>query len=164
MNKLKVLFLIFYFGFYIFILTLSMAVFYVFRPYSYVDNCSSYINCTNKNVKYPLGPSFVYCFGDKLDSYNSKKSRKLCEYGIMWDYQDTYKVNNKTNYRLNLIYQQESSWINAFLISSLTFIIGVIIIETFKTVLLKLVFKKIDPNDEYFFGQDILKILRYLID
>ncbi len=126
---------------YLVLTTLSVGVFFIFRPFILLDNSKSYLLCKN-NYRYFIGPNLVYSFDGKIDAYNDKKARKVCEYGIIRDYGDTFKTPS-LNYDFNPIYSQESSWSNAAFAFFLAFCLGAILIEvTFKAVSLLFLTKK----------------------
>lgn len=110
-----------YFLIFFILFSLSFTVFYLFRPYSYIDQSKSKIVCNNNKTIYDVGPTFFFAFERKLDPKTDKNVRKLCEYSIINDYQDTYKSPRKINYRLIPVYNQEGSWTDAFLISLVIF-------------------------------------------
>lgn len=124
------------------LITFSIGVFYVFRPFKFVDNSKSYLACKNNN-RYFIGPNLVYSFDGKIDTYNDKKARKVCEYGLIRDYGDQYKAPATINYIFNPVYSQESSWSNAAFAFFLALFTGAVLIEAgFKTVSLLFLAKK----------------------
>ena len=112
------------------VFSIAMAVFYLYRPYSFIDHSSTKIVCNKNNVGYDIGPSFFYVFAEKIDPLTDKNVRKLCEYSIINDFGDTYKTPAKVNYHLEAIYEQEGSWGDVILLSSTVFFLGLIIINS----------------------------------
>ena len=116
------------------VISTSIGAFYIFQPFKFIDNSKSYLLCQNNN-KFFIGPNLVFTFTGLLDSYNDKKARKLCEYGLIRDYADTLKTPPAVNYDFTPVYSQESSWSNAAFAFFLAFSLGAILIKsTFKTV------------------------------
>ena len=130
---------------YLILIFFSLGVFYIFRPFKLIDNSKSYLLCKN-NYRYFIGPNLVYSFDGRIDAYNDKKARKVCEYGIIRDYGDTFKTPS-LNYNFNPVYSQESSWSNAAFAFFLAFSLGAVLIEAnFKTVSLLVLIKKKIPQ------------------
>src|SRR3989338_10998377 len=126
---------------YLILIFFSLGVFYIFRPFKLIDNSKSYLLCKN-NYRYFIGPNLVYSFDGRIDAYNDKKARKVCEYGIIRDYGDNFKTPS-LNYNFNPVYSQESSWSNAAFAFFLAFSLGAVLIEAnFKTVSLLFLAKK----------------------
>ena len=119
-----------YFAFYLVLIELSLGVFFIFKPFTYVDNVSSYIVCNKSKLNFEIGPNFIYTFNGILDEFNDQKAKKLCEYGLIKDYADTLKTPAIQNYAFYPLYTVDSSWIDALVISFITFLAGVIMIET----------------------------------
>lgn len=99
-------------------------VFFIYRPYSYIDNIRSYITCNQTGEKFEIGPNLIYTFTGSLDGFNDKKARKLCQYGLIRDYADNLKTPSVKNYNFYPIYTKESNWIDDAVITSIIFIIG----------------------------------------
>ena len=127
---------------YLLLISSSLGVFYIFRPFKFIDNSKSYLLCQNNN-KFFIGPNLVFTFDGLLDSYNDKKARKLCEYSLIRDYADTLKTPPAVNYGFTPVYSQESSWSNTAFAFFLAFSLGAVLIEAnFKTVSLLFLAKK----------------------
>lgn len=109
---------------------ISIGIFFVFKPYSYVSNEKSYITCDKTGAKFDIGPNYVYTLENKLDLYNDKKTRKLCEYGIIRDYTDTRQTPLFKNYHFTPVWVTQSSWIDAFFMSISAFIFGFAVISS----------------------------------
>lgn len=124
----KKLILILYIALYIFLASFSLAVFRYFKPFTYIENNTSYVIC-DSGQKFQIGPNSIFAFNRTLDSYNDIKVRKLCQYQIIRDDINMYKTPDKINYRFSSIEVQQSSWINAVLALCLAFSVGSIIIE-----------------------------------
>jgi len=77
---------------------LLLASFVFFFPFSYIDNFNSYLYCQN-GQRYQAGSNFVYSIDGTIDRSNDIKARKLCEHGIILDYQDTYTTSKEINYQ-----------------------------------------------------------------
>jgi len=158
------IFLCFYFVYYLFLTSIVISVFLIYRPFVYVDNIHSYVICNNDGGKFEIGPNFIYTFNSYLDRNNDSKARKLCEYRLIRDYTNTINEPEKRNYVFYPVTIQESGWINALLVSITTFIIGTIIIETVRIIFFISVLRK-DFVDNYFnFGSKILKLLNGFIN
>lgn len=114
---------------YIILISIALGVFYVFRPYSYVDNSKSTVVCLKDGKSYEIGWNFIYTFEDKLDSFNDIKARKICEYQAIKDYGNTLNTPASVNYQFVPILIQESSWADAIFMFFATFIMGGILIE-----------------------------------
>ena len=106
------------------LISLSIGIFFIYRPFAYVDSVKSYIVCNQSKSTFEIGPNFIFAFTDILDEFNDKKARKLCKYGLVKDYADTLKTPGRQNYTFYPIYTTESSWIDAFVISFIAFIFG----------------------------------------
>lgn len=119
-----------YLTLYIILLSLSIGIFYVFKPFTYVDNNKSLITCSKDGRSFEAGWNFVYTFNKSLDSFNDAKARKLCQYNAIKDYADYYKTPATINYQFVPKYIQESSWGDALVMFFAFFILGLIIIET----------------------------------
>lgn len=117
------------------IAVISLAVFIIFKPYSYIDNNRSQIVCDKSSAAFDIGPNYIYTFETTLDDFNDKKARKLCEYGIIRDYQDFYKTPLAKNYLFRPTYSHESSWPDALLISTATFFLGAFVFELIKKMI-----------------------------
>lgn len=131
-----------YLASYFLLIAFSVSIFYVFQPFQFVDNSKSSLACKNNN-RYFIGPNLVYSFDGKIDAYNDKKARKVCEYGLIRDYKDEYKAPSSVNYIFNPVYSQESSWSNAAFAFFLAFSLGIVFIEVvFKSVSLLPLLKK----------------------
>lgn len=125
-------FSILYFILYVFVFLLAFAVFYNFRPYTYVDNAKSLVVCNKNGASFEIGWNFIYTFDQTLDSFNGIKARKLCEYNAIKDYGNTLKTPSEINYRFEPKYIRESSWADAIFMASATLILGIIFIEFVK--------------------------------
>lgn len=117
---------------YCILFSLSFTVFYILRPYRFVDHNSSKVICDKNNIRYEIGPNLLFIFNDKFDAQTDKNVRKLCEYAIINDYQDTYKTPSSINYQLDLAYEIDGGWENVLLVSLSLFGFGFALIERFK--------------------------------
>ena len=133
-------FLIFYVLAYCISIALCIGVFIIYRPYVYVDNITSSITCDTNGSSFETRPNFIYTFTDSLDTFNDKKARKLCEYGLIKDYSDSLKNLSSVNYVFKPIYIQESSWIDAVIAFFISFLICIACIE----IVRKIFFKKFE--------------------
>lgn len=145
---------------YFVLLAFSIGVFSLFQPFNLVDNSKSKLICKN-NYSYYIGPNLVFSFNARIDSYNDKKARKVCEYGIIRDYNDTFKTP-EMNYTFVPAYTQESSWLNAVFAAFLTIVTGTILIETSVKILTYLIYRK-DQISGIFFGKKVLRFMEFLI-
>ena len=145
---------------YLILISFSLGVFYVFRPFKFIDNSKSYLLCKN-NYRYFIGPNLVYSFNGRIDTYNDKKARKVCEYGIIRDYSDTFKTPS-LNYIFNPVYSQESSWFDAAFSFFLAIAVGTILTETIVKIITLSFFKK-NLTNSIFFGRQLLLFLGFLI-
>lgn len=112
------------------LISVSLFIFYLLLPFKFIDHNESKITCQKNNASYKLGPNLIFALDEKLDSLTDKNIRKLCEYAILNDYQDTYKTPTKINYHLELAYQQEGSWGDTVLISIGIFLLLSILFNT----------------------------------
>lgn len=126
-------FSVFYFISYVILISAALGIFYIFKPYTYIDNAASTVACKNGN-QYEIGWNFIYTFNDKLDDFNDVKARKVCEYGAIKDYGNTLKAPEAINYKLQPVYIQESSWADAIFMFFVTLIFGAITTETFRSI------------------------------
>lgn len=117
---------------YAFIISISLGVFYIFRPYSYIDSATSQIVCKKNYASFETGWNFIYTFDQTLDPFNDAKARKICEHNAIKDYGNTLKTPSEINYRFEPKYIQESSWLDAIFMASAILIIGIIFIEFVK--------------------------------
>lgn len=160
-NKLFPIFFALYLIAYVILASFSLAVFTIFRPFKYVDNVGSYLLCLNES-KYYSGPNLVFSFDGKLDSYNDKKARKVCQYGIIRDYKDEFKASDQINYDYHPVYMQESSISDAVLALLLTLLTGSIIIEAVMKLISYFIYKK--DVFAFLFGRRILNKFKYLLE
>lgn len=101
---------------------LSLFAFYTFIPYKFVDHENSRIICLNNHQSYTIGPNLFYLFSTEFDSNIDKNVRKLCEFGIINDFQDTYKTPNRQNYQLQIVQKYSNGWGDALLIGVSVFL------------------------------------------
>lgn len=127
----KPLFL-FYLLLYGILIGFSLSVFFIFKPFPYVDNDASQIVCTKSGGSFTIGPNYIYTFGSKLDSFNDAKARKLCEYGVIRDYGNTYQTPQRLNYRFKPVFVKDSSWGDSILMGVAVFLLGATFIEMIK--------------------------------
>lgn len=121
---------------------LFMYVFFIFRPFTYIDNDASQIVCTKSGGEFTIGPNYIYTFENKLDAFNDSKARKLCEYGVIRDYGNTYQTPRSLNYRFTPVFAKDSSWGDAILMGIAVFILGAALIESLKKGILFLTQEK----------------------
>ena len=121
------------FGLYLFFYSLLLAVvfgvFIVFRPFTYIDNDHSNVICRTDNAHYETSPNLIFLIDEHLDKLNDVKARKLCQYHIIRDYNNTYESPTHINYTLLPAIAYESSWINDIFVCLVTFFIGASLIE-----------------------------------
>lgn len=122
---------------YIILFSLSIGSFVLFRPFTYIDNDHSYVLCKSDNVRYELGPNYIFAVGEQLDPFNDAKARKLCEHKIIRDYNHSYPTPEKQNYTFLPAKFQDSSWLNAIFAFLITFFLGMGFIELFHFLFLK---------------------------
>lgn len=139
---------------YSFVVSLSICAFVIFRPFSHIDNNHSGVFCHTDKLTYETSPNLIFAVGDKLDPFNDKKVKKLCQYRITRDYGDIYKAPQKINYTFLPALMQESSWPNALFAGLMTFGFGSFVIE-----ILWKAFKK-----KSYFGSQIWNFFLYLIN
>ncbi|MBI4009310.1 hypothetical protein HY357_03685 [Candidatus Roizmanbacteria bacterium] len=130
----KKFFLVLYLLAYILLTSLSLAVFRLYKPYLYIENNTSYVIC-NDGSRFETGPNSIFSFDKKLDLFNEKKAKKLCQYKIIRDYGDMYKTSNEINYQFHPVEVEESSWITAILAFYIFFVSGAFVIEIIKRFL-----------------------------
>ena len=130
------MFKIIYIVLYVFFISISIGVFFIFKPFQYIDNQKSYLICTKDQSRFEIGPNLIYAFSRSLDSYNDKKARKLCEYKTIRDYADSQKTPETVNYKFYPVYTNESSWLNAIQAGVYTFIVLAFLIELTKKFIL----------------------------
>lgn len=122
---------------YVIIFSIAYSVFYIFKPYKYVDNATSKIICDKNSAQFDTGWNFVYTFNQQLDQFNDKKARKMCEYNVIKDYADTLKTPPAVNYRFVPQFTHESNWTDALIMFFAPLILGTIFIEAARNVLHK---------------------------
>lgn len=98
-------------------LTLAISVFFLFKPFTYLDNDTSSITCQNGGI-FIIGPNYIYSFEKNLDQFNDIKARKLCAFGVIRDYINYYKTPEQKNYQLKAAFNQNSSWGDAVIAAS----------------------------------------------
>lgn len=114
---------------YIVLISISLGILYIFKPYKYTDSATSLIICSKDSRSYEAGWNFIYSFDGKLDVFNDTKARKLCGYGIIKDYGNTVTAPPDVNYRFAPKYIQESSWPDAIFMFFATLIFGIMVIQ-----------------------------------
>lgn len=114
---------------YLLILSVAFGVFYIFKPYRFIDNDKSAIICSNNNSHFEIGWNFIYSFDGKFDAFNDIKARKLCEYGLIKDYGNTLKTPGEINYNFKPEFLTESNWGDALLMFAATVIFGIFLVE-----------------------------------
>lgn len=114
---------------YILIISLSIGAFWLFRPFQYIDNYESRVICNN-GVIYQTGPSVIFSTDGTIDTWNEKKTEKLCAYGMVLDYYDMYKAPGNVNYRFSPAYQTDSSWQQALFAFLVLSGLGILTIES----------------------------------
>ncbi len=114
---------------YTIVFSTSLFVFYIFKPFTYLDNAQSKIICNKNGAVFEIGWNFVYSFDGKLDAWNDIKARKICEYNAIKDYVNAVKTPQEVNYHFEPIYITESSWPDAIFMFVSTLIVGIIIAE-----------------------------------
>lgn len=145
---------IFKFLAYSLLLSLTLFVFVIFQPFSYIDNDHSNLMCQGNNVPYETSPNMIFLIDKKLDKSNDSKARKLCQYHIIRDYNNTYETPHTLNYTLLPAESIESSWLSDIFICLIVFLSGSLLIE--------FIAKKIDT--EHKIGTNkLVNLLRYLI-
>lgn len=97
--------------------------FYLLRPFTIIDHFKTKVVCNTNNATYEIGPNLIYIFDDKPDGRTEKNIRKLCEYAIINDYNDTYKTPENKNYRLATQYVSYGSWGDTVLITTIMIIV-----------------------------------------
>lgn len=142
-SKMK-LYLLIYAVFCCLVFCLSLGIFYIFKPYTYIDNAKFTLICKNGN-RYAGGWNFIYTFEDKLDSFNDIKARKICQYNAIKDYGNGLKTPDDVNYRFAPIFTQESSWPDAIFMFFAALIIGTIFIEALTPIFFSKLSKKQSP-------------------
>lgn len=160
-NKLFPLVFAIYLISYLILASCSLAVFMIFRPFKSIDNVNSNLACHNQS-QYKSGPNLVFSFNGKLDDYNDKKARKVCQYGIIRDYKDEYKASDKVNYDYHPVYIRESNLNDAVLALFLTLLTGSVIIEFLMKSFSYLVYQR-DAFD-FLFGRKILNKIKNLFE
>ena len=143
----------FYISIYSLLITLSFSISLFFMPFKYVDNDHSYISCFSDGRRYETSPNYIFALDDKLDSFNDIKARKLCEYKIISDYNNTYSTPASVNYEFLPVVFQDSSWLNVIFVFLLTFVIGSALLESMGKLL------KLKSS---FFGQSLFNIITEL--
>ncbi|OGK19851.1 hypothetical protein A3C23_04060 [Candidatus Roizmanbacteria bacterium RIFCSPHIGHO2_02_FULL_37_13b] len=117
-----------YYFLYLLLISVSAGVFFVFKPFKYINHIESSIYCFD-GKRYGANTIFMFSLDGKLDLFNDKKARKQCAYSIIFDYYDMYKTPNNINYRYVPVFSQESSLMEAFLAAFTFFLSGAMIIE-----------------------------------
>lgn len=135
---------------YLILISLSLGAFYIFKPYSFIDNEHSKIICKN-GAHYDIGPNYIFTLGNKLDAFNDRAARELCAYSVIRDYGNYYKTPPDVNYQFLPVYIKESSWGDAILVTLAAFLSGAAVIDG-----ITYVFKK---SARYRIGPKILQIL-----
>ena len=114
------------------VFSLATAAFFLFKPFNYIDNDQSAVLCDNGRALINIGPNYIYSFEDKLDSFNDIKTRKLCQFNTIRDYNDTYKTPETINYQFKPVYSQDSSWPDALLMASVVVLTAWLLIGFFE--------------------------------
>jgi len=152
MSKLKIVFLVLE---YVIVCILAVSFFYISRPYTIIDHNKSNIICTNSNKTYELGPNFFYLFGNTFDPLIDSNIRKLCEYEIINDYQNTFKTPDNVNYKISPVYIQEMQWGDTFLVAIVFIMLGIGMAELIQKQIMDPVSKK----KRYFFAAFVVSLV-----
>ncbi len=158
----KKLFTLLYITVYATLVALSFGAFIVFRPFMYVENNQSSIICTKDKHTYETAPNLIFAIDDVLDEFNDAKARKLCEFQIIHDYDNTFKTPIHKNYMFIPKKEQESSLFNGLFASGVVFILGAFIIELLFSGLQKVFTIRIYES-VYSIRSILKKIIDYLI-
>lgn len=126
-NKLKYPF---YLSSYSLLLSVIIAVFFILRPFSYIDNDRSNLICLIDKTINETGSNMIFMLDEHLNKPNDIKARKLCKYKIIRDYNNTYQTPTTINYTLIPKVAYESSWLNDIFICIVLFIFSSVIIES----------------------------------
>lgn len=121
--------LLIYYILYILLSAVAIASLMIFRPFPYVDNNQSYIQCFTDGIGYETSPNLIFALDTKLDSFNDSKARKLCAYHIISDYINMYQTPKEQNYMFLPAKLQDSSWLNAVFVGFVVFALGFLCIE-----------------------------------
>lgn len=116
------------------LISISLGAFIIFQPFRFVDNEKSQVICDKNGAAFDIGPNYVYAFGQTLDDFNDKKARKLCEYNIIRDYGDLYRIPDAVNYKFKPVFAKDSSWADATVIFVTSFLAGSLVIEIIKKI------------------------------
>ncbi len=126
-----------YYASYLVIFLFFFTALYIFRPYAITNYDKSKIVCQKNNLAYEFGPNLIFAIDHTLDPQTDKNVRKLCEYSIINDFQDTYKTPPQVNYRLEIANDTDGGWADTLLVSLSILCLGSIFIEFCKNKLAK---------------------------
>ncbi len=135
------IFIFLYLILYVILFSVAYSFFFIFKPYTYVDNATSKIICSKDSSQFDAGWNFVYTFDQQLDQFNDKKARKMCQYNAIKDYADTLKTPPAINYSFIPQFIQESNWADALIMFFAPLLLGAIIIEVIRVLLYKATLK-----------------------
>lgn len=111
---------------------------------------------------YQAGSNFIFSTDGKLDPFNDKKARKICDYSIIADYQDVYTTSKSVNYNFSPVNQQESNWIQAGIVFLMILCIGWLVIESLKKIIYLIIFRR-SLNYSYHFQLSKNKLFALLL-
>lgn len=117
-----------YFFAYIILVSFALAIFWILRPVTYFDNFKSQIVCSSGTL-FSIGPNSIFSLNGKFDQFNDKKARKICQYGIIYDYKEDFKTPEKLNYTIKSVIREDSDFVQAGLVSGLFFLAGAYLIK-----------------------------------
>lgn len=145
-----------YFVFHTVVVAIAFTASSIYRPFTFVDNDHSYVLCHQSNTKYETSPNLIFAVDEKLDPFNDKKARKLCQYQIIKDYGDTYATPGQINYTFLPALRQESSWLQAAFAFFIVYVFG--------SVVISLIFKPMTKNNSLLKNLDMRNFLKEFIE
>jgi hypothetical protein len=128
----KYLTAILYYASYLLLFLLFLETFYIFQPFTITNHDKSSIVCEKNNLSYEFGLNLIFAIDNKLDPQADKNIRKLCEYSIINDFQDTYKTPSRVNYFVDMINETDGSWGDTLLVSLAILSLSIIFVEICK--------------------------------
>lgn len=84
------------------------------KPETYIDSDKSSLSCDN-GKKYTLDSLGIYLITDdtRLDTYDDRRAKIACTYGVKDDYITQYKLPSVANYQVNYVNSIRGSWKSA---------------------------------------------------
>lgn len=94
------------------------------KPTTYIDGKKTTINCTN-GKNYATNDLDIYLWEKEtqLDTYDDRKAKIVCTYGVKEDYGTKYNLPSTANYTVNYVESVRGDWFTAILWWGIGFVV-----------------------------------------